>query len=167
MKRSTLFIALLTSIMVLSLGGCQTIQTPEGRLDREKIVNTLNTAETFFNLGLNFAELRGVAPQKVQVIRINSSIAFDLVRDCLAVNLRDTKPEDLGAALLRLRVCVNDALLLCDQVGVSPPVMAEVRSQVEKVFTLLEALTGRLYAYNSAVQQVHDVLVVLAANTEG
>ena len=131
-------------IMALALCGCQTLQTPEGRLDRERVIRALDTGELFFNMGLNFAELRGADKLKVERIRVTSGIAFALVRDSLAVNLRDTKPEDLGAALLRLRLVVNDALALCDNVGVNPSVMVEIRLQTEKVFVLLEALAMAL-----------------------
>ena len=131
-------------IMAVAFCGCQTLQTPEGRLDRERVIRALDTGELFFNMGLNFAELRGADKLKVERIRVTSGIAFALVRDSLAVNLRDTKPEDLGAALLRLRLVVNDALALCDSVGVNPTVMAEIRIQTEKVFVLLEALAMAL-----------------------
>jgi hypothetical protein len=131
-------------IMALAFCGCQTLQTPEGRLDRERVIRALDTGELFFGMGLNFAELRGADKTKVQRIRVTSAIAFDLVRDALAVNLRDTKPEDLGSALLRLRLVVNDALVLCDNVGVNPSVMAEIRIQTEKVFVLLESLITAL-----------------------
>jgi hypothetical protein len=131
-------------IMALALCSCRTLQTTEGRLDRDKVISAFNTAEIFFDLGLNFAEERGVDPLKVERIRVTSSIAFDLVRDSLAVNLRDTKPADLSAALLRLRLAVNDALALCDSVGVNPAVMAEVRAQVDKAFDMLEVLAAAL-----------------------
>lgn len=144
-KAAGIIIAImLIALIVTAVTGCQTLQTPEGRLDREKIISTLNTAEMLFGLGLNFAELRGVEPLKVERIRVTSSIAFDLVRDSLAVNLRDTKPADLSAALMRLRLAVNDALALCDSVGVSPAVMAEVRAQTDRAFDMLEALVTAL-----------------------
>jgi hypothetical protein len=145
MRRTTLAVAVIAVILVaLLLGGCQTITTPEGRVDRDKVLSALNSAEMVFSVGLSFAELRGADPVKVEQIQVTASIAFDLVRDAIALNLRDTKPDELGAALLRLRLVVNDALALCDAVGVNPVVVAEVRSQVDRAFVVLEAIANGL-----------------------
>lgn len=144
-KTAGIIIAImLITLIVTAVSGCQTIQTPEGRLDREKIIRTVNSAEIIFDVGLSFAELRGADPLTVARISSTAGIAFDLVRDALAVRLADTNPADLSAALLRLRLVVNDALLLCDSVGVSPPVMAEVRANIDRAFVVLEAVAANL-----------------------
>ena len=90
-------------IMAIAFCGCQTLQTPEGRLDRERVIRALDTGELFFNMGLNFAKVRGADPLQVERIRVTSSIAFDLVRDALAVNLRDTKHAKDTSPLLQVR----------------------------------------------------------------
>jgi hypothetical protein len=131
-------------LIVGLLAGCQTITTPEGRVDRDKVLSAINSAEMVFSVGLSFAELRGADPVKVEQIQVTASIAFDLVRDAIAVNLRDTKPDELGAALLRVRLVVNDALLLCDAVGVNPVVVADIRQQVDRAFVVLEAIVNGL-----------------------
>jgi len=129
MKKSIVLVA----IIAVALTGCQTTATPP-TVTRAEILRGLDVGQTVFNVSLAYAELKGAEPAKVNQVRAIGNASFSIARNAVLVD-----GADLPAAVLHIRVAVDDALTLCEAVGVDAATVALLRGRIEQVWVLLDA----------------------------
>jgi len=141
MKRAAVLMVLILAVLC---AGCATVDTDHGKLKREDVIKLIDRGEVAFCLALNYAQLLNVDQVQLNKILITGTIAFDLAKDIVAIDLRETDKTSLKLQLVQLRVVMEDALALCAAAGVNAGKIQAIRVNADAVFIVLESVINAL-----------------------
>lgn len=137
---------------VFLASGCVSNGDDNG-ISRADVLDALQGGELAVNLALGFAEVRG---KDVTQARAASDLAFDTVRDVLAVELNGTDKESLTGALEGIKVVVADVIKVCRAAGVPETRIELLETSIDGVYAVLDAVIRTLPEGTAYVIDTHS-----------